>query len=88
MEEMQLPHRLTLLERKALTVTGVTEVIHFDESTIALHTELGTLELQGEQLQLKALTGSGGQLAVEGHICALRYEEPRSPGFWRRLIKW
>ena len=88
MDEIQLPHRLTLLERQALTVTGVAEVIHFDDNVVALHTPLGTLEVQGKQLQLKTLTGNGGQLAVEGHICAIRYEEPRAPGLWQRLMKW
>ena len=87
MEEMQLPHRLTLLDRKALTVTGVTEVIHFDDRTVALRTSLGTLELEGEQLQLKALSETTGQLSVEGYLWGLRYEEPRKTGILGRWLK-
>lgn len=88
MENMQLPHKLTLNERKSLTMTGVTEVVSFDDATVVLRTCLGTLEIQGQQLQLKTLSIDGGQVAVEGHISALYYEEPRpTGGFWSRLLK-
>ncbi len=86
-ERLQLPHKLTLNERKALTMTGVTEVVSFDDSAVVLRTALGTLVVQGNQLQLKTLSLDGGQVAVEGHIAALIYEEPRqSGGILRRLL--
>lgn len=86
-EPTQLPHKLTLNERKTLTMTGVTEVVSFDDTSVMLHTALGTLLVQGEQLQLKSLSPEVGQMAVEGHISALSYEEPRpSGGFLRRLL--
>ena len=86
-DPIQLPHKLTLNERKTLTMTGVTEVISFDDTAVMLHTALGTLPIQGQQLQLKSLTPDGGQMAVDGHISALAYEEPRATGsFWRRLL--
>ncbi|MBQ7801678.1 MAG: sporulation protein YabP [Oscillospiraceae bacterium] len=82
MTEEQLPHRLTLDERSKLTMTGVTEVVSFEEDAVVLKTCLGTLLIQGRQLQLKQLTLEGGQVAVEGHIGALSYEEPRRSGGW------
>lgn len=87
MEEFQLPHQLTLQERKSLTVTGVSEVVGFDETTVVLRTALGTLEVRGEQLQLKALSPDKGRLLVEGHIWGLQYEEPKVRGrFLARLL--
>lgn len=84
----QLPHKLTLNDRKSLTLTGVTEVVSFDDTSVILRTQLGALEVQGQQLQLKTLSIEGGQVAVDGHISALIYEEPRSAdGFWRRLFQ-
>ncbi len=84
MEQIQLPHKLTLNERKNLTMTGVTEVVSFDENTVVLRTALGTLVVQGRELQLKTLSQDGGQVAVDGSVSALIYEEPRSGGLWRR----
>lgn len=79
-DPMTLPHRLTLNERRQLTMTGVTEVVSFDDAAVVLRTELGTLSVHGQQLQLKTLSVDGGQIAVEGSVSALVYEEPRSKG--------
>lgn len=81
-----LPHSLTLKERKMLTMTGVTEVVSFDEHSVLLRTGMGTLVIQGHDLQLKTLTLDGGQVAVEGTVSALVYEEPRQGGWLRRLM--
>ena len=86
MEETRLPHKLQLNERKNLTMTGVTEVVSFDENTVVLQTSLGLLIVQGQQLSLQNLSLEGGQVAVEGDINALSYEEPRQGG-WRRLFR-
>lgn len=87
MDELQLPHKLTLQQREHLTMDGVTEVLSFDNTLITLKTQLGDLSIQGQDLQLKTLSLDGGQLAVTGHICGLHYEEPRQPGFLERLFR-
>ena len=80
--EMALPHKLTLDQRNSLTMTGVTEVVSVDENAVIVNTELGRLTVQGQQLQLKTLSVEGGQIAVEGNIASLQYEEPRRNGGW------
>ena len=81
-----LPHKLTLNERHSLTVTGVSEVISFDDAAVILTTALGTLTIHGSGLQLKTLSLEGGQVAVDGEVSALIYEEPRSAGLFGRLF--
>ncbi len=85
-QEDQMPHKLQLNERRQLTMTGVTEVVSFDEGAVILQTSLGTLVVQGRELQLKTLSLEGGQVAVDGNISALTYEEPRQSGGWRRRL--
>ena len=85
-DSMALLHKLTLTERKSLTLTGVTEVISFDENAVILKTGLGTLVIHGQGLQLKNLSLDGGQVGVEGTVSALIYEEPRGSGL-RRLFR-
>ena len=79
-ERMALPHKLTLDGRKKLTMTGVTEVVSFDETAVVLKTDMGTLVVQGSGLQLKTLSLDGGQVAVDGQVSSLIYEEPRRQG--------
>lgn len=86
MEELRLPHKLTLNDRKTLNVTGVTEVVSFDEEAVVLRIGTDTLVVRGAGLHMKNLNLENGQAAVEGQVGALLYEEGRNTaGFWRRL---
>jgi len=85
-QELTLPHKITLDQRKKLTMTGVTEVVSFDETVVVLRTALGTLTVHGQELQLKNLSLEGGEVAVEGTVAAMIYEEPRRTGGLRRLF--
>lgn len=86
-EQENTVHNLQLNQRQKLTMTGVSEVVSFDETAVELQTALGMLIVQGQQLQLKNLTLEGGQICVEGSISALIYEESRAKGsFWQRLF--
>ncbi len=82
MAEAQFPHKLTLDERQKLTMTGVTEVVSFDDTEVVLRTSLGTLMVQGRDLQLKTLSLEGGQVEVDGSISVLAYAENKPSGSW------
>jgi len=86
-DALKLPHKLTLNQREALALTGVTEVVSFDENAVILKTHLGTLHVLGENLVLKTLSVEGGQVAVDGHVSSLVYEEPRPERLLRRLFR-
>lgn len=85
-EEPSLPHSLSLEERNKLSLSGVNEIISFDEMSIVLHTSLGTLIVRGNDLKLKTLSLDGGQVAVSGVINELIYEESKNGGL-RRLFR-
>lgn len=85
-DEITMPHKLTLNCRRELSMTGVTEVISFDENAVILKTSMGLLTIHGRDLQLKNLSLEGGQVAVEGTMSAFIYEEPRKGGALRRLF--
>ena len=87
-EQQNLPHSLTLNARKKLALTGATEVVSFDDTSVVVNTPLGMLVIQGRELQLKTLTEDGGNVTVEGLITSLAYEEPRPAGSWfSRLVR-
>ena len=83
---LAVPHSLTLSQRSRLTMTGVEEVAGFNDNTVILRTDMGTLTVQGRELKLKTLSPEG-TIAIEGTVSALQYEEPRPVGGWlRRLL--
>lgn len=81
-----LPQKLTLQDRKSLLLTGVKEIVSFDENQVVLSTGLGMLSVHGQGLHLKSLSPEGGQAGVDGTVTALIFEEPRPERrSWRSL---
>jgi sporulation protein YabP len=77
---------LRLENRSKLTMTGVSEVVRFEDTLVVLQTGLGQLHIHGQGLQLKNLSLEGGEAAVEGQISALIFQEPRSRGILGRFL--
>ena len=78
--DLPLPHKLTLNERQALTVTGVQEVLNFDENAVQLSTGMGCLWVYGQQLKLKTLDPEAQLLSLSGTVHALVYEQAQKKG--------
>ena len=68
-------HRLELVGRERLTVTGVEDVERFDETGIVMSTSAGMLVISGEELHIGKLALDGGELHVDGRIDSVSYEE-------------
>lgn len=68
---LQMPHQLILEDRRALTVSGVSDVDSFDELTVVVYTDLGELTVKGENLHINRLNLESGELMLEGHIQSL-----------------
>ena len=82
------PNNLALEGRKHLTVSGVEEVMGFDEREITMRTGEGDLIVRGEDMHISKLSVEGGDVHIHGRIAELRYEEPapeRRP--WKRLFR-
>ena len=82
----QGPHKLVLDEGARLTVTGVSQVLSFDEAAVTLETSRGLLQIRGKDLKLRALAPDGGQVEIAGQVELMAYEEARpAGGLLRRL---
>ena len=81
-------HRLELVGRERLTVSGVEDVERFDENGIVMSTSAGVLVVTGEDLHIGKLSLDGGALHVDGRIDSVAYEEGgrEQGGFLRRLF--
>ena len=71
----QTSHRLTMQDRAKVELTGVTEVISFDNEEIILETVEGGLRFGGEELHVKRLTLERGEITIEGRIREIAYQE-------------
>jgi sporulation protein YabP len=63
-------------ERREITVSGVSDVISFDETNVRLVTTCGVLNLEGESLRIHVLNTKDGTVAVTGQLNGVLYEDP------------
>lgn len=79
------PHIVTISGRSDVMLSGVEDVIRFDESAVILSTTEGTLAIEGEGLHIKQMNVDSREFGIEGKICSLSYLEgrPRGKGLWK-----
>lgn len=67
------PHRLVIENRGSGTITGIQEVVSFDENQVVLDTEMGLLTLKGKELHINRLTLEKGEVDFHGNVESLTY---------------
>ncbi len=68
-------HSVVLDKRASITVTGVLDVISFDEESILTETDMGVLVIRGSNLHVSKLNLETGDLVVDGEIYNISYED-------------
>ena len=85
-------HRMMINNRRSGAFTGVTNVVAFDEGEIILETDMGTLSIKGEGLQIKRLDLDKKEADLEGRMDSFFYSEQKGfaakgESFWGRLFR-
>ena len=66
---------LILENREKLTISGVIDVLSFDDQIVILETELGMLTIKGDDLRINKLSIDTQDVIIEGNINTLTYSE-------------
>ena len=64
---------LILENRGKLSVSGVNDVLSFDDQVVMIDTELGLLTVKGENIRINKLSLDTAEVIVEGEISSLAY---------------
>ncbi len=82
---------LNLENRKKLVLSGVIEVMSFNEERITLNTSLGTLDIKGEDLKMNKLDVQNGDVIIVGTVNSCIYIgdtiKKKKDGLISRLFK-
>ncbi len=83
------PHAIHIEGRALTSVTGVKDVVSFNEEEVSLLTEAGELHIEGINMHITKLNLDDGQVVLEGEVVALEYfEAPEARGsVFSRLFK-
>lgn len=69
---------LILENRGKLSISGVLDVLSFDDQVVMVETELGLLTVKGENLRINKLSIDTSEVMVEGTISLLSYSNKES----------
>ncbi len=84
-----LIHNVIIEGRKKLDISGVKEVISFDDETVLLDSAMGRITVKGDMLHIQSFNTETGDLCVTGKIYAVVYmsEEKSSGGFISKIFR-
>ncbi len=87
-EVIRSNQNIIIEDRKKLTLSGVKDVISFDDETLLLETVLGRLTVKGAGLHIVNFDTAGGDLFAEGKIYAAVYtSDEKNGGFFSRVFR-
>ena len=69
-------HDVNMTMRKNMKVSGVAEVISFDDMALVLKTVCGEMTVEGREIKVGTLDTDKGVVTLEGKIDALYYSDP------------
>lgn len=77
---------LTLLGREKVSLSGVEDVLRFDEEEIVCRTTLGELVLEGSSLRITSFSLEEGMLVLCGEISGIYYNDKKSKS--KGVLPW
>jgi len=83
---------LILENRSKLSISGVLDVLSFDDQIVIIETELGMLTIKGETLRINKLSIDTSEVIVEGQIDSISYSskdlnKKSNEGFLGKIFK-
>ena len=85
-------HKMMVDKRSNAMISGVDDVVSFDEKTVILETTLGLLTIKGEELKVNRLTVEQGEVELGGRMDSFVHTEGhgrsrQGESIWSRLFK-
>ena len=81
------PHILTLDNRSLLTLSGVEDVVGFDDQTISVRLSDCGLVVKGASLHISRLSLDSGDVSIDGRISSLQYIGASSKNLRSKLFR-
>lgn len=77
MANTNIVQNLVLENRGKLSVSGVNDVLSFDDQVVMVDTELGLLTVKGENIRINKLSLDTAEVIIEGEISSLAYSQTK-----------
>ncbi len=71
--EIRKEHEIKIIKRKEMSISGVEEVISFDEESVRLMSIEGEIYIEGEDIKIGVLDTDRGLVTLSGKINGFYY---------------
>ncbi len=81
---------IVIQNREKTVVTGVDDILSFDDELVIVQTDLGLLTIKGEDLKMNKLNLDNNELIIEGKTSAIAYSDAtqnKKQGIMNKLFK-
>lgn len=87
-DNIRVNQTVIIENRKKFVISGVKDVISFDEETVMLDTTLGKMVIKGDNLHIMNFNNESGDITGEGKVHAMIYTaDEKSGGFFSKLLR-
>ncbi len=90
-EKLNVMQNIVLENREKLNITGINDILSFDDQVVILSTDLGMLTIKGTELKINKLNIDENEVRIEGNIISLNYSqenfEKRNENFLSKIFK-
>jgi sporulation protein YabP len=88
--EIRKEHEIKIIKRKEMSISGVEEVISFDEESVRLMSIEGEIYIEGEDIKIGVLDTDRGLVTLSGKINGFYYvseDKGTKKGFFSRFTR-
>lgn len=90
-DKINVMQNIVLENREKLNITGINDILSFDDQVVILATDLGMLTIKGVELKINKLNIDENEVRIEGNIISMNYSqenlEKRNENFLSKIFK-
>ena len=85
-------HIVNISNRKTINISGVKKIERFDDQEFLLDTNMGYMDIKGNELEIIKLDTYQGDVALKGKVDSIKYNESmdkknKDEGIFSKLFK-
>ena len=67
------PHTIIMEDRKKISLTGIKDILSFDDETVSVISVMGKAVIRGKEIKIESFNVDNGDMVIDGSFDALVY---------------
>lgn len=82
-------HSLYMSNRKTMSLSGIRDVLSFDENSVSIISVMGNIVIKGSNIKIGSFNTGTGDMQIDGRFSAVVYLDDKGEreGFFKKLFR-